>query len=131
MKVNKRNRISYAIAVIIVIVLGLGSRHYSNIMPMWIVNYAGDVLWALMVFLGVGFLFTTWTTLKVGTVAIAFSFAIEVSQLYHSPWIDSVRRTPLGALVLGFGFLWSDLLCYFIGVAIGIFMEKSIIKVGG
>ena len=34
---------------------------------------------------------------------------VEESQLYHASWIDSIRGTTLGALVLGHGFLWSDL----------------------
>lgn len=124
MKVNKRNRITYAIAIVITILLGLASRHYQNIMPKWIGNYAGDVLWALMVFLGMGFLFRAWSTLRVATIAIIFSFCIEISQLYHSPWIDAIRRTRIGALVLGFGFIWSDLFCYIIGIVFGVLIER-------
>ena len=43
------------------------------------------------------------------------SIAVELSQLYHAPWIDSIRQTTLGGLILGFGFLWSDLACYAVG----------------
>ena len=42
----------------------------------------------------------------------------EFSQLYRAPWIDAVRATRLGALVLGQGFLWSDLWCYAAGVTL-------------
>lgn len=128
LKINERSRITYGISVAIVILLGLGSRHYSNIIPEWIGGFAGDTLWALMVFLGIGFIFKAWSTLKVGIAAVLFSFSIETSQLYHSPWIDYIRRTPLGALVLGFGFLWSDLICYTFGIILGIFIEKLIIN---
>ena len=54
---------------------------------------------------------------------MAFSVAIEISQLYHAPWIDSIRRTTLGGLILGFGFLWSDLACYAVGVGLGVIIE--------
>lgn len=124
MKVYKRNRIIYGIGIAIVIFSGLSFRYYSNIMPEWIGNYVGDILWGLMVFLCIGFIFKTWSTLKAGLTALLFSFAIEISQLYHSPWIDSIRRTFLGALILGFGFLWSDLICYTIGIMIGVFIEE-------
>ena len=40
--------------------------------------------------------------------------------LYHAPWIDNLRQTTLGGLVLGFGFLWSDIFCYTIGIIIGV-----------
>jgi hypothetical protein len=48
---------------------------------------------------------------------------VEISQLYHAPWIDSIRQTALGGLVLGFGFLWTDLVCYSVGIFIGSFTE--------
>jgi hypothetical protein len=46
-----------------------------------------------------------------------------MSQLYHAPWIDSNRGTTLGALVLGHGFVWSDLACYAVGVGLGASIE--------
>lgn len=49
-------------------------------------------------------------------LALAYCVATELSQLYHAPWIDDLRATRLGGLVLGFGFLWSDLVAYTIGV---------------
>ena len=51
---------------------------------------------------------------------------IEISQLYHAPWIDSIRATTLGGLILGFGFLWSDLICYTVGIVIGAIIDKII-----
>ena len=56
--------------------------------------------------------------------AAVFSVAIETSQLYHAPWIDAIRRTRPGALVLGYGFLWSDLACYAAGVALATAVER-------
>ena len=52
-----------------------------------------------------------------------FCYGIEVSQLYHAEWIDSIRATTLGGLVLGYGFLWNDLVAYIIGVGVGMFCE--------
>lgn len=120
----KRNRFHYGILIFIVIVLGLSSRRYSHNFPKWVESYAGDILWALMVFLIIGFLFAKLETRTVTVLAIVFSFAIEFSQLYHEPWIDSIRKTRLGALALGFGFLRSDLICYIIGISIGMLLEK-------
>jgi hypothetical protein len=64
-----------------------------------------------------------WPTLRVAIAALLFSFAIELGQLYRAPWIDEIRRTTLGGLVLGFGFLWSDLLCYMAGIGTGVVAE--------
>jgi Protein of unknown function (DUF2809) len=44
--------------------------------------------------------------------------ADEVSQLWHTPWLDAIRHTTVGRLMLGLGFLWSDLVCYAVGTII-------------
>jgi glycopeptide antibiotics resistance protein len=110
--------------MLIVIFLGLGSRLYANYLPTFIATYAGDTLWALQVFLAVGFLFPTFSTLKVARIALAFAFFIEITQLYHAPWLDNIRHYRLAALVLGYGFLWSDLVCYTVGVMLGVMAER-------
>lgn len=81
--------------------------------------YAGDTLWALMVFLVVGLGFPRLRTSIVAAVAIAVAFTVETSQLYQSDWINQIRATRPGALLLGVGFLWSDFVCYTVGILIG------------
>ena len=128
----KRNRLLYLILTIIVMVLGLLSRKISGL-PKIIELYSGDILWALMVFLLFAFLFNKKSTIFIISWAIIFSYSIEISQLYHAPWIDAIRNTTLGGLILGFGFLWSDLVCYTIGIIVGaiidIMINKTNIKV--
>jgi hypothetical protein len=103
--------------------LGIGSRRFASHLPGFVATYAGDTLWALTAFLGIGLLLPMASTGRVAMLAMAFSVAIEVSQLYHAPWIDSVRRTTLGGLILGFDFVWSDLACYVVGVGLGVLIE--------
>ena len=123
----RRNRVVYLILIIIVMILGLLSRKLDNL-PVIVSLYAGDILWALMVFLIIAFIFNKKSTIFIISWAIIFSYSIEISQLYHAPWIDAIRNTTLGGLILGFGFLWSDLICYTIGIIIGIIIEKLLNK---
>lgn len=123
----RRNRLLYLILTIIVIILGLLSRKIENL-PEIISLYSGDILWALMVFLIISFIFNKKSTIFTISWAIIFSYSIEISQLYHEPWIDAMRNTTLGGLILGFGFLWSDLVCYTIGILIGIVIDIIINK---
>ena len=115
----------YSFMIILVMIMGLSTRRYANLLPQIISDYGGDVLWALMVFLILGFLFPKMKTSSTALISIIFCYLIEISQLYHAPWIDAIRQTTLGGLVLGFGFLWSDLLCYLIGIIIGVSIEWS------
>jgi hypothetical protein len=78
-----------------------------------------------MVFVVLGILAPRWSTARLARIALSLSVAIEVSQLYHAPWIDAIRRTLPGGLVLGYGFLWSDLVCYAAGVALGAGVEAA------
>jgi len=100
------------------------------VMPNWVTLYLGDSLWALMVFFLFGLLFKTKNTSWVTKGALLYSFSIEISQLYHSQWIDSLRKTRLGGLVLGYGFLWSDLVSYTVGIGMGVLIEKLMFRSG-
>jgi len=57
-------------------------------------------------------------------IASAVCGVIELSQLWHPPWLDAIRATRPGALVLGRGFVWSDLLCYLIGATAAAGVDK-------
>jgi hypothetical protein len=120
--------ISIALIVLFAL-LGIGSRRYAERLPGFVAAYAGDTLWALVAFLGIGLLLPRVSTWAVAVLAMAFSVLIELSQLYHAPWIDAIRRTTVGGLALGFGFLWGDLACYAAGVALGILIERVVLHV--
>ncbi|PGF09763.1 hypothetical protein COM59_06965 [Bacillus pseudomycoides] len=125
----KRNRLLYAILTIIVVILGLASRKFAYALPNLLNAYLGDALWAIMIFIGFGFLFHKMKTKKIAFLSLLFCYGIEISQLYHADWIDNIRATTLGGLVLGYGFLWSDLLAYTIGVGMGMLCELMFRKV--
>ncbi|PED08163.1 ribosomal maturation YjgA family protein [Bacillus pseudomycoides] len=125
----KRNRLLYAILTIIVVILGLASRKFAYTLPNLLNAYLGDALWALMIFIGFGFLFRKMETQKVALLSLLFCYGIEISQLYHAEWIDRIRATTLGGLVLGYGFLWSDLLAYTIGIGVGMLLEVVFRKI--
>ncbi|WP_121808533.1 ribosomal maturation YjgA family protein [Mucilaginibacter kameinonensis] len=118
-----KNRITFFILIILTIILGLLSRHFKFI-PLFI----GDILWATMIYFIMRFLFINKPVRFNVIAALIFCFAIEFSQLYKAPWINDLRHTLFGRLVLGEGFLWSDLLCYVIGVGMGVGVEKAILK---
>ena len=119
-----RARSRYALAILLIIVAGLASRSsaFHHLSP-FLATYAGDALWALTVFLVLGFIFPKSPTLTLAATAVAISFAVEFSQIYQAPWISQIRQTLPGKLLLGSGFLISDLVCYLIGIALGAVVE--------
>jgi hypothetical protein len=123
-----RNRVLYVALACLVVALGLATRRYTDLLPPVVVRYAGDTLWATLVFLALGCFAPRWSSLRIGAVALLVSYSVEVSQLYHAPWIDAIRRTQLGGLTLGFGFLWSDLACYTVGIGLGLVVDRGLQK---
>lgn len=123
--VAKRNPWIYLALVVVTMILGLGSRQFSGYLPKVINFYLGDALWALMVFFLFAGLFQNRETRSVAVIALLFAYGIEISQLYHAPWIDAIRQTRLGGLVLGYGFLWRDLVSYTLGVGIGALVDQQ------
>ena len=104
-------------------ILGLLSRKINDL-PKIIELYSGDILWALMVFLIIAFIFNKKSTIFIISWAIILSYSIEISQLYHAAWIDAIRNTTLGGLIL-----WSDLVCYTIGIIVGAIIDIMINKI--
>jgi hypothetical protein len=119
-----RSRIWCVVAALCTIAIGMASRKVPGLFPSALGKYPGDACWALMVFFLLGACFPRWTTFKVAFFALLISYLVEFSQLYQVPWINEIRRTTLGHLVLGTTFVWMDLVAYFVGVAIGVGMER-------
>jgi glycopeptide antibiotics resistance protein len=122
----KYGRLLYLFLTFIIISLGLLSRRMNDYIPDIIDLFLGDSLWAMMIYFLVRFLFANRSIKKAILMSIIFCFAVEFSQLYHSGWIDMVRRTTLGGLILGYGFLWSDLVAYLLGIGLGAAVDRII-----
>ena len=125
---SSRNRVLYALLAVAVVACGLLWRSGYIPLPPDLSNYGGDALWALMGFVGFGFLLPRTSTLTLALLALAFAWGVEFSQLYHAPWIDTIRATIPGRLVLGTTFNGPDLIAYALGVGTGAWTERRLRK---
>ena len=116
------NKLSYFLLTIAVMLIGLASRRFSTA-GSFVYDNLGDALWAAMIYLGVRFLFTKMPKKISAVAALSFCFFIELTQLYQADWINALRYTTLGGLVLGSGFLWSDVVMYSVGVGFAWFFD--------
>lgn len=112
----RHKRWIYLFVTIILVLTGIISRKAGDFLPEFIAQYSGDTLWAAMVYVGLRFLFSSTSIFKITLGALLFSYCIEISQLYQADWANAVRSTTLGALIFGHGFLWSDIVCYTVGI---------------
>jgi len=86
------------------------------------------MLWAMMVYFGFRLLLVRKSTLTAIWLSFLFSFGIELSQLYQEDWINQIRGTTLGALILGKGFLIEDLVRYTVGIIIATVLDTVALR---
>lgn len=111
--------LKYPILVLLIIVLGILTRKIS-IIPLFV----GDLLYAMMIYFIVRFFSNKNDFIKTAIIALLICFSIEFLQLYQANWMIEIRKNTFGRYVLGQGFLWSDLVAYFVGVLISYLIDK-------
>jgi hypothetical protein len=122
-----RHRFIYFFAAVLTIVVGISARAVKDLLPQWINLWLGDLLYAVMMYFIVAAAFAR-SSLKVKAItALCICFCIELSQLYRAEWINAVRATLEGRLILGSGFLWSDLIAYTTGVALAYYFDLKVV----
>jgi hypothetical protein len=117
-----RRRAILLICLILTIIAGLVSRQFDfgalGKLP-------GDALWASAAYFGIALIFPYWPRGQVLMAAIVISFAVELSQLYHAPWIETVRAYRIGHWFLGKEFHWPDLPAYVVGSVLAMLLDFS------
>ena len=113
-------------ALLCVVGLGLLSRSYP--LPGFLAEYTGDALYAVAVFLALAAVFRRSATRSLACSAFVFSAAVELSQLLTWPLLMDLRQTWLGALCLGQGFQWADLLAYLVGVGAVAALDRLVFR---
>lgn len=116
-------RLIYLVLIPITIAAAFATRSGAAWMPGFVAEYGGDTLWAWMVFMVIRAIAPRWSPTRAAILALTISYLCEISQLYHAPWIDAFRSYRLGGVLIGYGFLWSDLVCYTVGILAGVAVE--------
>jgi hypothetical protein len=115
------NRLIYLFILVIIIGLGLYSRDLTGRITEMI--DVKDVAWAMMVYFLFRIVFPGGGFIKIIILSALFSLFIEVSQLFHAEWLDKIRETLLGQIILGSSFVWGDLWAYAVGIGIAVVID--------
>ncbi|WP_425447236.1 DUF2809 domain-containing protein [Dethiothermospora halolimnae] len=116
-------RIIYFILIFITIILGLLSRKINTI-PL----YVGDILWATMICFIVIFINPKKSIYFDFFISLTITYGVEFSQLIDLNWLNNIRSTTLGHLVLGQGFLVIDLVAYLVGIVFALVIKRGILN---
>jgi Protein of unknown function (DUF2809) len=121
------SRAVYAVGTAVIISAGLLCRLPGSGLPWPVAKWSGSILWGAMVYFLVALARPDAGSGRKLAVAVAIALSVELSRLYHSPWLDEFRTTVAGAILLGRIFSPWNVVAYAIGaLTIGIFDTRWI-----
>jgi hypothetical protein len=94
-------------------------------LPNWVSFWLGDFLFGVLLFWATMIFFAPANKRKIAIFLIIYCSVVELSQLYHTVWLDALRKTTLGGGILGHHFQWSDLLAYAGGIFFAYVLDKQ------
>lgn len=114
-----RDRLAWLISILVIVPLGLMMKFYRGPGQEWLNNSFGgvtyEIFWILLLVL-------IWPKMSAVSASVGVCLAtclLEVMQLWQPPFLQAIRATLIGRLVLGNTFQWSDFPYYFMGSFLG------------
>ena len=117
---RSRLRLLTILSLLIITPIGFLSKAYYGFAHEWVNDFGGDILyevfWCLVVFL----LIPRWNTvIQAPWWVFGVTCILEFLQLWKHPYLQAIRATLLGRMLLGTTFVWWDFPHYAVGCLIG------------
>jgi hypothetical protein len=122
--IQRGDRWRLAIAILMVVPAGFATKFalpqwLGGALGRWCLLYGAAVLYEVFWVLVLCMIWPRMAPWRSAAVVFAATCALEYFQLVHTPWLHEIRRTYIGAALLGNGFDWMDFPHYAIGSAAG------------
>lgn len=107
------------LSIAFIVPFGLITKFYRGAGQAWLNDAFGGIPYAIFWMLLVALI---WPKLRPAAIALTVFLTtclVECLQLWQPAWLQAIRATLPGRLVLGNSFTWSDFLYYAIGGWIG------------
>jgi hypothetical protein len=121
-------RMAAMISLALITPIGFAVKFYSGPAAPWVNNSLGglfyELFWCLVLFVFLPRL----APLKIAALVFGGTCMLELLQLWHPPFLETIRATFIGATLLGTTFAWSDFIYYLIGCVAGGLYLNFLIK---
>lgn len=108
------------LSLLLLIPLGLATKTYVGLGQKWVNDYAGDIFYEIFWCLFFFAIFYSKSAIdKIAIFVFTCTCVIEIAQLWSNPWLQTIRSSLLGRLLLGTTFSWWDFPHYLLGSVIG------------
>ena len=115
-----------ALLLLAVVPFGFASKLYAGPFSMWVRASLGGVLYEVFWCLLLALLWPRLEPLRIAVLVFAATALLEVLQLWHAPFLEAIRGTFIGHIVLGSTFDWRDFAYYVVGCFLGYLMLAAI-----
>ena len=112
-------RLALLASIVLIVPLGLATKFYRGPGQEWLNNSFGGIPYEIFFILLVVFIWPQVSAVKAAVAVCLVTCLLECLQLWHPPFLEAIRATLLGRLLLGNTFQWTDFPYYFIGSFLG------------
>jgi Protein of unknown function (DUF2809) len=114
----------YIVLALVTIAVGLIVYLAGSVLPPVVRDVLADALWAMMMVWWISAAAPRLPLRTRSLAALVVCVAVELSQRYHTPFLDAARRTLAGHLILGSGYDPRDLIAYAAGVVVAVVVDR-------
>jgi len=115
----RTRRMVAMISLAVVTPIGFAVKFYDGPAAHWVNNSLGGVFYELFWCLVLFVLLPRLMPWKIAAAVLSITCLLECLQLWHPPFLETIRGTFIGATILGTTFAWSDFCYYLIGCLLG------------
>lgn len=124
---NRKRSCVYLLCGASMVLLGLFVHVRGDWLAPAVRDVVGDALWATMLACWISAIVPRQQAALRYLSALVICFAVEASQLWHTPVLEYGRSTRFGRLVLGSGFDPRDFAAYTLGIVVFIGFDRYLI----
>ncbi|QCK88270.1 DUF2809 domain-containing protein [Phreatobacter aquaticus] len=123
-----RTRLTFATIAIVLIIAAFTLRWPALGLPWVVGKFGGATLWGAMVYCVAALIIPRAPRLAVFAFAAVTALGVEFSQLIHWDWLDAIRRTTIGVILIGRYFSWGDVAAYLGGITCAALFDRWAIR---
>ena len=118
----------YLALALVTVVAGLLVRFAPLGLPWFVMKYGGSTLWAAMIYWTLAIVWPKGRPLRLGWVAGGIALLAELQRLYDAAWLDALRASLPGVLLLGRYFSLWDIVAYWLAIAVVALLDGLVIR---
>lgn len=116
---DRRFRVRLLITLLILTPIGFYTKLYNGPLHLWVNNHFGGLLYEIFWILYILLVWPQKSSLGIAMGVLAATCILEIAQLWHPPFLKTIRSTFIGRIIIGTSFTWNDFPYYFLGSIAG------------